>query len=201
MAVIDAYRAIVWANRNIPGLYGLRPHTVSIVISTTSGVVTGEGAKTASVTPLVEAAGIPPKVRWLKDEELALGSLQAGTVRIGPITPDFPGGGTAIGVLSAASLSNGQQFHILITGPQHPNGAKYALLSVDAQAALHYYITATPVSDYVAAPAPPPEGDLLLDGGDILTDPDGNPLTFTPDQLVDGAGDSLTDGADDLTIV
>jgi hypothetical protein len=147
MAAADAYRAICYSARAIPGQLGLRPHTVSVVTTTWSGAVTGEGTKTETVTVIAEAGGLPPKVRWLSDEEVAVGSLQGGAVEIGPITPLFSGGGTDTTLLKGASLGVGDEIRILITGPEHPNGALYRITSTDFGSALHYMIRATPITD------------------------------------------------------
>lgn len=141
----DRYRAIAWQYRHLPGDYGLRPHTVEIGIGSSTGTHTGDGGVTTVWTPIVESGGVPPKCHWLSDKELAFGQLAAGAVRVGPITPDFPGGGTSVATLTASAAATGQTRHLRITGPQHPSGALYAITGTDFSAALHFYITATPV--------------------------------------------------------
>jgi hypothetical protein len=195
----DAYRAICFQARAIPGQFGLRPHTVEVGITGYTGANTGDGSPTAAWTLIHEAGGISPKVRQLKGDEIAIGNLADGAIRIGPITPDFTGGGTSVAVLMAEGIATGQMRHLRITGPMHPNGALYAIKSSDFTAALHYYLTAEPITQ-LAAVATGPTGDALMDGADVLTDADGNPLIVVPSQLVDPDGDALTDGADNITI-
>lgn len=145
MTLRDELLPTIWGIRAIPGQLGLRPHAVSLVTTTWSGAVTGEGTKTVTIVPLVESGGFPPKVRWLSDKEIAFGQLAGGAARVGPITPDFPGGGTSVATLTASAAATGQTRHLRITGPQHPSGALYAITGTDFSAALHFYITAIPV--------------------------------------------------------
>lgn len=140
----DRYKQYAYRYRNYPGKHGLRPHTVDLVTTTWSGAQTGEGTKTVTTTPLVERDGLPPKVRWLKQEEIALRQLAQGSVSIGPITPDFSLGGTSIAALSGSATPNAATFHFIITGPQHPSGAKYKLETTGGDHALHYSIIASP---------------------------------------------------------
>lgn len=142
----ERYKRIAWRYRNTPGVHGLRVHTVDLVTTVSAGAQTGEGAKTVTTTPLQERGGLPPKVRWLKQEELALSELAAGSVEIGPITPDFSAGGTQLSALSGDGMAVASTFHFVITGPQHPSGAKYRLVTTTGDRALHYTIVASPVS-------------------------------------------------------
>jgi hypothetical protein len=141
----EKYRTIVWQHRNLPAIHGLRPHSVAIIDAAWSGAYVGRGDESRYETPLVESGGHNPKVRWLTDEELALGNLLKGVVEIGPITPDFSGGGTSLTMLNPTTTA-GETLHLLITGPQHPTGAKYRVTSVGCDRALHYTIRAEPVS-------------------------------------------------------
>lgn len=130
--------------RAIPGQLGLRPHTVSVVSRSWSGGQTGEGDETVVNVPIVEADGRPPKVRWLSNEEIALGGLPSGSVQIGPITPSFSDGGTNLSDLDGSDLETSDTRQLRITGPQHPNGALYRVKALNADSALHYTIVAVP---------------------------------------------------------
>ncbi len=111
-----------------------------------SGAYTGRGVATNTDVPITEANSQPPKVRFLSGEELALGQLYAGAVEIGPITPDFPGGGTNLsGILPA--LADGQTVHVKLTGPKFPDGALFRIKDVKTDRAFHYMVTAEPVSN------------------------------------------------------
>ena len=144
MTLASGLRKLAWSVRAIPGQLGVRPHRVSILKRTWSGSHVGDGTRTDVETDIVEAGGQPPKVRWLSDEELAVGGLNPGTVEIGPITPAFPGGGTALSLLDGSTLDEGEVRHLWIVGPQHPNGAAYRVKKLTADRALHYKIQAMP---------------------------------------------------------
>lgn len=142
----DRYKRIVYRYRSIPGVHGLRVHTVSVVTATWSGAHVGDGVETKTTTEVVERGGLPPKVRWLSQEELTVGGLDRGTVEIGPITPDCSAGGTAFTTLLADSLTAGGTLQLLITGPQHPSGAVYEVTTSSGDHALHYSLQAKPVA-------------------------------------------------------
>lgn len=144
MTLAAGLRKLAYSVRAIPGQLGVRPHRVSVLRRSWSGPHVGDGTRTDVEVDIVEAGGQPPKVRWLSDEELAVGSLNPGTVQIGPITPAFPGGGTNLGTLDGSALTAGQVRHLWIVGPQHPNGAAYKVTKLTADRALHYTIQATP---------------------------------------------------------
>lgn len=173
MAASDAFKAIVWSARNIPGLYGLRPHTVEVGLGTWTGVDTGIGTKSVTWTPIVERGGQPPKVRWLNTEELAVGGLQNGAAQIGPITPEFSVGGTSVATLMQSAIAKGQTRHVRITGPTHPNGALYVIRNSDFGSALHYMLTCEPVA----------EQTVVIGNTTFLTDSAGNILTDGGNQL------------------
>jgi hypothetical protein len=89
--------------------------------------------------------GFPPKIRWLKNDELALGALPEGTVDIGPLTPTNSSGGLALALIDGSRLEVGAVRLLRITGPQHPNGADYRVMSTSVDRAIHYMIRACPV--------------------------------------------------------
>lgn len=132
--------------RGITGKKGFRVHTATIVSESYVGPHTGESSANIDETPLVEGAGQPPKVRWLKDDEIALGNLAGGTIEIGPITPAFSGGGTDLAVI-AGQLDRGATRYVRITGPKHPDGASYRIIEIRAERALRYIIRAVPVAN------------------------------------------------------
>lgn len=144
----DQWRAIAYPVRAIPGQMGLRPHSVEVLHGTWTGEYTGRGIGIGDRTKITEAGGQNPKVHWLNDEQLALGNLGQGAVQIGPITPDFGAGGTPLSAIRVA-VRAGETVHVVIRGPMHPDGAKYAMTRVDLEKAVHWTIRAEPVSDVV----------------------------------------------------
>jgi len=144
-ARLDRYRRIANRARAIPGQHGLREHMAAVVVASTAGTYTGDGLRSETVTPLLEAGGQPPKIRWVSDEQLVVAGLNPGTVEIGPVTPRFAGGGTAAEILTGEALATGKLLLIRITGPQHPDGADYRIRKISLDRALHFTIQAEPV--------------------------------------------------------
>jgi hypothetical protein len=138
--------ATITSIRAIPGQYGLRPHTVALVEVLNSGNHPGAAPNIALDLAITEGDGQSPKVRWLKDEEIAVGALPAGTVEVGPITPLHATGGTDLSRLDGRDLQTNDQLYLRITGPMHPNGALYLIKSRKADRALRYMIRAVPTA-------------------------------------------------------
>ncbi len=63
---------------------------------------------------------------------------------IGPITPDFGSGGTALSDIIPA-VANGEMVHVLVTGPMFPNGAKFSIKKIETDRALHWTLSCEPV--------------------------------------------------------
>ncbi len=145
MSLVNELRKTLFAARSIAGRLGFRVHTVALVKRYAIGQHTGD-IDMSSLLPITEQDGYPPKTVWLDDETLALANLGAGSVDVGPITPSFPGGGTDLSKLTGANLDTGDTLHLLITGPNHPEGALYRIKEVRADKALNYRIRAVPVS-------------------------------------------------------
>ncbi len=146
MGFRDDLRALCYSVRSIPGQLEMRPYSVAIRTGSWSGAYTGRGVATNTDVLITESGGHNPKVRFLSGEELALGQLDSGAVEIGPITPDFPGGGTDLGDLLPA-VADGQTVHVLLTGPKYPDGAQFRITDVKTDRAFHYKLTAQPVSN------------------------------------------------------
>lgn len=144
MAFAQDQLALLHAVRARPGEMGLRPHRVELREAESAGPHTGDGETYESWTNITEAGGYPPKVRWMKDEEIAVGALPSGSIEIGPITTEL---GAKIALLRGDDLTNGQMHMLRITGPMHPNGALYTIKSVMADHAMHYTLRAFPLSE------------------------------------------------------
>lgn len=141
----ERFRRIADRARRIPDRFGLREHTASILVGEWSGDHTGEGDQTQNAVALTVSGGHAARVRWLNDEETALANLGRGACEIGPFTPPYPGGGVDVeGLL--ASVETGATVHVIVTGPKHPDGAKYRILDVDNSRALRRVIRAVPVN-------------------------------------------------------
>lgn len=140
VAFRNSLRKLAYNVRAIPGKMGWRPYTVVVETRTYFGAERGQGPKLITSTSITEANGQPPKVRFLTDEEIALGGENKATVEVGPITPDFGGGGTSFETLYPNPLPDNTILQYVLTGPDSPNGARYRLVSVDADKAGHYLV-------------------------------------------------------------
>lgn len=141
----DSLRRIAYRARAIPSRYGLRPYSVSILTGAWSGTHTGNGVETRTQIPIVEANGAPPKVRWKTNEEVVVQGIDKGTITVGPITPDFPGGGTTYAMLQPA-LARGETIHALLSGPDMPQPTKFEITTINADRGLHWSFEAKPVA-------------------------------------------------------
>jgi hypothetical protein len=144
----ERYQRIANRARRIPGEHGLRPYTVQIVVGTWSGAYVGGGSKIEQLETISEQ-GHPPKVRFLNEEALALSGsigeqLLKGSCTVGPITPAYPGGGTALSELLPAVAAH-QTVHVVLTGPSYPRGAKFLIKEVKTDRALHWTLVCEPV--------------------------------------------------------
>lgn len=146
MSFRDTILPTLYAARALPGTMGLRPYIVAIVSGQWNGSNTGRGAAAFDVVPVTESGGQPPKVRQLNSEELALTGFGKGSWTIGPVTPDFPGGGTPLSTLKPA-VDAGQTVLVQLTGPEFPNGAQFQLKSFSSDRALHWTMVVSPVEE------------------------------------------------------
>lgn len=133
MTLADSLKPTVYAGRAIAGQLGFRTHTVALLLDYEGGA--------QDLQHITEAGGQPPRVKWLEDEDKPNDSGPEDWIEIGPITPAFAGGGTNLDDLTG-DLESGTARYLLITGPRHPQGAKYRITNVDAQKALRYVIRA-----------------------------------------------------------
>jgi len=145
-SVRDSFRQIANDVRAIAGRdFSIRPYTVERLESVNAGDYQLEGTETETAVEIT-VDGQPPKVRWLSDEELALGGMASGTVEVGPITPDHAGGGHSWAVLCGGDLSEGDRLAYRLTGPEHPTGALYRFCGGKHDRALHYLIRLRPIA-------------------------------------------------------
>jgi len=146
VTLADDLKPLLSTIRSIPGQLGLRPYTVAIVLKEYGGDTPGDGIEQETVTEITEANGQPPKVRFLTDEELAVGGLGSGSVKVGPITPSNLSGGVSWAALTQTEAANNTVRAYRLTGPQFPDGADFMLVGSDSGRALHYTLTLAPVA-------------------------------------------------------
>jgi len=145
MSFADSLKTLAYNARAIPGQLGIRPYSVSIRLSTWAGDHVGDGVETVTVTPILEANGQNPKVRFLNEEQTALGGLVRGSLTVGPITPDPAG--SPFSTLTQQGAQDGSTLLYIVTGPEFPTGARYQLVSATSDRALHYTLTLSPIAD------------------------------------------------------
>lgn len=119
---------------SVPGSLDLRPHAVTVRVRTWTGARAGVGTFT-DVDTRVLNAGFNPKVRELAPRDVAAsgGVYVTGDYRIGPITPEYVGGGTAATTLDPATTTTAREVFFLITGPSLPDdGAWFKRVSDDS---------------------------------------------------------------------
>lgn len=143
MTLAEDLKSVVFNARGIAGSLGFRTHRVYILDERWTGQHTGEGGPFPEQNEIVEGSSQPPKVRWLTDEEIAVGGLGSGSIEVGPITPAFSGGGTDLTTIAGALEQNATRY-LMIVGPRHPDGARYRITSIRAERALRYMIRAAP---------------------------------------------------------
>jgi hypothetical protein len=79
-------------------------------------------------------------VRWLRDQDLPVGTRSPDVIQIGPITPIEP----TLSLVSAwfEAVQAGETRHLIVTGPALADGVKYRAVNVDTQKALRWMIRA-----------------------------------------------------------
>lgn len=149
MALAQDLLPVVFNARGLVGEFGLRPYTVSVIHRTWTEDGTGNGTPNDVETPITEANAQPPKVRALNGEEKALLGLSGTVWEIGPITPDFPGGGTTIATLTGPGTTPlpGDEFFYKLVGPEYPTGALFRLHEVKSDKTFGYRVTIKPVGE------------------------------------------------------
>jgi len=132
MALRDDLLPTVDAIRAIPGLLGLRRHAVNSVVETWSGARPGVGTMTSTSTPILNA-GQSPKVTLLSQRDIVAsgGLYQDGDIRVGPITPEFGGGGAAESVLDPALSGQNEQSYFTVSGPLITGGGRWRRVGHD----------------------------------------------------------------------
>lgn len=137
MSFRDSLRRVAHSVRAIPDKLGCRTYTVAVVTNLSGGAEPGQGSQTTTTTAITEAGGAPPRVRWLSNEELAVGGYESAMVQIGPVTPDFPGGGTLLSTLAPTPPVN-TSVRVVLTGPRYPAGANFEIVEVKHDRAFGY---------------------------------------------------------------
>ncbi|HEU4544360.1 MAG TPA: hypothetical protein VFR23_24730 [Jiangellaceae bacterium] len=146
MTLADDLLPVVYDGRSLAGEFGFRPYTVHVITTLEVGTHTGDAGHNETTTQITESGGQNPKVRWLNDEEIAVGGYPGkGVVEVGPITPAFATGGTELSLLTGDDLQRRDTIQLEIRGPKHPNGSRYRIIDVNSERPLRYMIRARPL--------------------------------------------------------
>ncbi len=138
--------ADLYEGRAEAGIAGFRVHSFRLITTTETGTHTGDGNSDETETRITEASGQNPRIRWLNDEEIAVGGYPGkGVAEVGPITPAFAGGGTDLSILTGADMQRRDTIQGEIRGPKHPNGQRYRIIDVQCERPLRYVIRCAPL--------------------------------------------------------
>ncbi len=107
--------------RRIAGKLGFRPYQVWVRISVYAGTRAAQGASSYTETRLL-VGDQNPKVREVKRKDIVAGSLALVEAEydIGPLTPQFPGGGVAFSTVDPVRGSSPMVVHYVLKGPGLP---------------------------------------------------------------------------------
>ena len=121
MALKDDLLPIIDDLRSIAGDLGFRPYQVWVRVTTYSGPRVGIGSKTVTETRLL-VGGQDPKVREVRGKDLVAGAneLADSEYDIGPLTPEFAGGGVAHSTINPQRSGLPTTVEFLIKGPGMP---------------------------------------------------------------------------------
>jgi hypothetical protein len=151
MTLASSLKPLARSIRGIPGALGVRPHRVFLVTESWSGLRVGEGVPSRDETEIVEGGSHPPKVSQLNDERLALAGLPQGSIEIGPVTSD--GLSVTAEQLRGAEMDSGRLRKLRISGPL--GDAWYSVSGIRLDRAIHWMITAQPLSSLSSEPENP----------------------------------------------
>lgn len=121
MSLKDELLPLVDELKAIPGELGFRPYQVWVRTVESAGSRSGIGARTLSETRLL-VGGQDPKVREVKREDVTAGNkahLEA-EYDIGPLTPEFAGGGVAEDTINPQQTGTPAQVFFVLKGPGLP---------------------------------------------------------------------------------
>jgi hypothetical protein len=129
----------------IPTGFGIRLVSLTVRVKTWSGTRVGSGTPTVTDT-LIAGSGGRYKVRELtvKDVVASGGKYQEGQLRVGPITPPYPGGPfTAAQLIPPKPSGQAQEVYYGIAA-ETGETQWCSMAGADTLNALHWYVTLKP---------------------------------------------------------
>lgn len=143
MTLRDDLLPMLESVRSIPGDLGLRLFRVFIRTTTYSGDRVGVGTPTQTETEIL-TGGHPPKVKERRGEDIVGGhsEMRATEYEVGPIQPDFLGGGNSTDVLDPAAGAAVTKIVYVVKGPGLPASGVLCEKTGDGfDSTLHYSLT------------------------------------------------------------
>lgn len=121
MALKDDLLPLVDTLRAIPGELGFRPYQVWVRKVVWSGARVGLGSASVTETRLL-VGGRDPKVREIRSKDVVAGSVEYSDAdyEIGPLTPEFAGGGVAESTINPTKNGQPTEVTFLVKGPGMP---------------------------------------------------------------------------------
>lgn len=119
MALRESLLPAVDAIRAIPGALGLRRFRVFTRVTVWSGDRPGLGTPTVTTTEVL-VGGYPPKVVEQRSADVVAGGADNTTFAVGPITPEFTGGGKTPESLDPDATAFATESAYVVMGPGLP---------------------------------------------------------------------------------
>lgn len=121
MALRERLLPMVDRVRAIPGRLGLHRYRVFVRVTTYTGARPGSSAPTVTETELLVNAK-PPHVREVRMKDMVAGTRELKQVEfeVGPLTPEFPGGGVTDDMADPQNQGVPSTTHFRVTGPGLP---------------------------------------------------------------------------------
>ena len=122
MSLKDDLLPLIDTLRAVPGELGFRPYQVFVRKTTYAGPRVGIGAVLSVTETQLLVGGQNPKVREIKGKDVVAGTseLISGVYEIGPLTPEFSGGGVAQSVVNPEKTSTPTTVLYVLKGPGMP---------------------------------------------------------------------------------
>jgi hypothetical protein len=136
VTLADDLLPVVFDARSIAGDLGFRPHSVAVVIEY-ANETTGQGGITSERTPIVEAQSQNPRIVWEKSDDVPFGNAPSNIIMVGPVTPS-----DSLDEIFTRELGAGESRLLIVTGPNNPDGERFAIVDYDASRPLRRMIRA-----------------------------------------------------------
>jgi hypothetical protein len=144
MSIVSDSLGILDQARGLLDDVGLRPYRVYVRTRAATGGRVGLGSTVATTTEITVDGTKRPKVRQLSAKEVvaAGGALSDQIFEIGPLTPEFSGGGTDPATLNPAIAAEPTEVAYILVGPGTPeNGWICHRISDKLDSPFRYMVT------------------------------------------------------------